>query len=298
MAIRFVASMAGSLDHAPARPAIYPPAAMRAIELSDRTRLRAYFRRAPALHIYELGDLDDFFWPHTRWYALEDDGAIHAVALLYAAPELPVVLALGDAAPLGELLAQIQGRLPARFHAHLSPGLAGALAPRYATEPHGECLKMALADRSRLDAAGAADAAGAEDAVRLGPADRGELERFYARAYPGNWFDPRMLETGQFFAIRDGGIVAAGGVHVYAPAERVAALGSIAVDQAHRGRGLGTHVTARICRSLLAEVDHVGLNVRADNRAAIACYERLGFATIGRFEEHLVIDRGAGSGRR
>jgi ribosomal protein S18 acetylase RimI-like enzyme len=57
-------------------------------------------------------------------------------------------------------------------------------------------------------------------------------------------------------------------------------------------------VTARICRSLRAEVDHVGLNVRADNRAAIACYERLGFAPVAPYEEHLVIDRGAGSGRR
>ncbi len=272
---------------------------MRAIELSDRTRLRAYLRRAPALHLYELGDLDDFFWPHTRWYALEGDRAIHAVALLYAATELPVVLALGDPAPLGELLAELRDRLPARFYAHLSPGLLGALAPRYASEPHGDYLKMVLADRSRPDAAEAADTGGAApSAVRLGPADRAELERFYARAYPGNWFDPRMLETGQYFAIRDGDLVAAGGVHVYSPAERVAALGNIAVAAEHRGRGLGTRVTARICRSLLAEVDDVGLNVRADNRAAIACYKRLGFAPVAPYEEHMVSDRAAGSGPR
>lgn len=59
---------------------------MRAIELADRTRLRAYFGRAPALHLYELGDLDDFFWPHTRWYALEDDGAIACYERLGFAP--------------------------------------------------------------------------------------------------------------------------------------------------------------------------------------------------------------------
>jgi RimJ/RimL family protein N-acetyltransferase len=267
------------------------------IELSDRARLRAYFHRAPALHLYELGDLDDFFWPHTRWYALEGqgegDGAIHGVALLYAAPELPTLLAIGDAAPLGELLAAIRDRLPARFHAHLSPGLFEALAPRYASAPHGDYLKMALADRARLDAAPPSPAV-----IRLGPADRAELERFYARAYPGNWFDPRMLETGQYFAIRDGDLVAAGGIHVYSPAERVAALGNIAVAPEHRGRGLATRVTARLCRSLLAEVDHVGLNVHADNRAAIACYERLGFAPVAPFEERLVTDRGAGSAPR
>jgi ribosomal protein S18 acetylase RimI-like enzyme len=253
------------------------------IELSDRARLRAYFRRAPALHLYELGDLDDFFWPHTRWYALERDRAIDAAALLYAAPELPVVIAIGDAAPLGELLAAIRDRLPARVYAHLSPGLVEALAPRYASEPHGGYLKMALVDRARLDAAPASAA------VPLGPADRDEVERFYARAYPGNWFDPRMLETGQYFAIRErDGLAAAGGVHVHAPAERVAALGNIAVAPEHRGRGLGTQVTAQICRSLLAAVDHIGLNVRADNRAAIACYERLGFAPVAPYEEHLL----------
>lgn len=34
-----------------------------------------------ALHVYELGDLDDFFWPSTAWYANPNP---QAVALLYA----------------------------------------------------------------------------------------------------------------------------------------------------------------------------------------------------------------------
>lgn len=252
------------------------------ISLSDRARLRAYFRRAPELHLYELGDLDDFFWPHTRWYALEHRGDLRAVALLYTASAVPVVLAIGDRPPLAELLDAILDQLPARLHAHLTPGLHDALAPRYASEPHDEMLKLALADRARL--------AGVDTGAvsRLGVEDRAEVEQFFARAYPGNWFDPRMLETGQFFGIRDGALVAAGGVHVYSPAERVAALGSIAVAESHRGRGLGTRVTAQICRSVLEVVDHVGLNVRRDNRAAIACYQRLGFATVTAYEEHML----------
>lgn len=257
---------------------------MPVISLSDRARLRAYLRRAPALHLYELGDLDDFFWPRTRWYALEDGGDLAAVALLYEAPEVPVLLALGEpaqAAPLTALLGELRDRLPPRLYAHLSPGLAGALAPRFAGGPPGALWKLALADRAPLDGV---DTTGA---APLGPRDRDELESFFAHAYPDNWFDPRMLETGQFFGIRQGGeLVAAGGVHVYSPAERAAALGSIAVAPAHRGRGLGGRVTARICRSLLQTVDHVGLNVRADNRAAIACYERLGFTRVAPFEEH------------
>jgi ribosomal protein S18 acetylase RimI-like enzyme len=255
--------------------------------VSDRARLRAYFGRAPERHLYELGDLDDFFWPHTRWYALEHGGDLRAVVLLYGAGALPAAIAIGDRAPLAELLDGIREQLPARLHAHLSPGLFEALAPRYASESHGEMLKLALADRARL----AGVDVGA--VVRLGPDDRAEVERFFAHAYPGNWFDPRMLETGQYFAIRDGELVAAGGVHVYSPAERVAALGNIAVAESHRGRGLGTRVTARICRSVLEAVDHVGLNVRRDNRAAVACYERLGFATVTPYEEHMLEARTA-----
>jgi ribosomal protein S18 acetylase RimI-like enzyme len=258
---------------------------MRAIELSDRARLRAYFQRAPALHLYELGDLDDFFWPSARWYALEGERAIEAVALVYGATELPAVLALGEVAPLSELLAGVRERLPARFYAHLSSGVVQSLAPRYSTELRARSLKMVLADPARLEAV---DTSGA---VRLGPADGAELQRFYARSYPDNWFDPRMLETGHYFAIHDGEIVAAGGVHVYSPAERVAALGNIAVAVEHRGRGLGTQVTARIGRSLLAEVDHIGLNVHADNRAALVCYERLGFVPVAPYEEHMAIAR-------
>jgi len=253
-----------------------------AISVSDRDRLRAYFRRAPGLHLYELGDLDDFFWPHTRWHALERAGELRAVVLLYTAGAPATAIAIGDPAPLAELLEQIRDQLPAQLHAHLSPGLDAALAPRYASEARVPMRKLALADRARLDGVdpGPVD--------RLGPADREEVERFFARAYPGNWFDPRMLETGQYFAIRDGELVAAGGVHVYSPAERVAALGNIAVAESHRGRGLGTRVTAQICRSVLASVDHVGLNVRRDNRAAIACYERLGFAAVAPYEEHML----------
>ena len=68
--------------------------------------------------------------------------------------------------------------------------------------------------------------------------------------------------------------------------------GSIAVAESHRGRGLGTRLTARIARSLLETADHVGLNVRRDNRAAIACYERLGFTHVAPFEERELRARG------
>ena len=246
--------------------------------ITDKARLRAYLARDRGLHMYELGDLDDFFWPSTRWYALDDGTALDGVVLLYDAPPLPTIVALGPVEPLARVIAEIRDDLPPELYGHLSPGVYAALAPRYTSEPHGDHLKMVLADRTRLPAATVA---------RLGPNDRLELEDFLADAYPGNWFDPRMLETGHYVAIRDPAIVAAGGVHVCSPTDGIAALGNIAVAPARRGSGLGRQITAGVCGSLLdAGIELVGLNVRADNRAAIACYESIGFHTVARYELH------------
>ena len=38
----------------------------------------------------------------------------------------------------------------------------------------------------------------------------------------------------------------------------------------------------------LKTVEHVGLNVKADNRPAIACYQKLGFEIVGAYEEYSV----------
>ncbi len=38
-------------------------------------------------------------------------------------------------------------------------------------------------------------------------------------------------------------------------------------------------------KSLLSEIDHIGLNVKADNASAIRCYEKLGFEVIGSYGE-------------
>jgi predicted GNAT family acetyltransferase len=75
------------------------------------------------------------------------------------------------------------------------------------------------------------------------------------------------------------------GVHVYSEPYRVAALGNVATHTAHRGQGLATTAVAALCRNLLGTVDHVGLNVAADNTAAIRCYQRLGFRIIATYEE-------------
>jgi ribosomal protein S18 acetylase RimI-like enzyme len=120
-------------------------------------------------------------------------------------------------------------------------------------------------------------------------ADQSALQAFYDQSYPGNWFDPRMLETGQYVGVREAGAIrCAAGIHVFSAQYGVAALGNIATDPRARRRGLAKRATARLCQSLLEHLDTISLNVKADNIAAIRCYEALGFSVIAEYDEFMV----------
>lgn len=259
---------------------------MALISLHDRDRIERWLRRDAAVHLYELGDLDDFFWPSTTWYGLAepDEERLDAIALLYTARELPVLVVMGRAADLPEVRALVLALtplMPSRFYAHVVPGSADVLAQSFDLTSHGTHDRMVLVDRRHVDAVDSSSAS------QLGPEDERELIEFYAHAYPANWFDPRMLGTGAYFGVRrDGKIVSVAGVHVVSRRQRVAALGNIATDPAVRGQGLARIVTAAACKSL-ADADPIGLNVAADNEAAIAVYRALGFERVTCYEEHL-----------
>jgi ribosomal protein S18 acetylase RimI-like enzyme len=255
---------------------------MGAISLHDKSTIRALLRRNPELHIYSIGDLDDFFWPYTTWYTLREEAEHKPVVLIYGGGGSPVLLAIDDdpTGPIAELLRALRPMLPRHIYAHLSGNLADVLRDEYRIDSHGVHYKMALRDRAALDAVDISAA------VQLTPADLREVEAFYAASYPGNWFDPRMLETGQYYGVRRAGALASvAGIHVYSPAERVAAIGNVATHPRMRGQGLARVVCARLTHALLETVDHVGLNVKADNATAIAAYERLGFERIATYEE-------------
>lgn len=271
-------------------------------EVSSREELETYFRKDNIfLHLYEIGDLDDFFWPHTKWTALKNSvGITQFVALLYSATSLPVMLAMGTQTAGGIMLLekmQEQGFLPAVFYSHLGVTLPDALYVKYKSDYHGRYLKMGLMDKT------VASTVDVKNVERLLPSNLEQIQLFYVQSYPGNWFDERMLESLQTFGIwgadrcgeQGGGttsgtaqkeLIAVAGIHVFSKAYKVASLGNIAVHPAHRGKGLARIVTAALLKSLLGEgIEHVGLNVREDNAAAVACYTHLGFEKVGEYEE-------------
>jgi len=268
---------------------------VKAVCLHDRGEIERYLRRNTFLHIYALGDLDDFFWQYTTWYAFKDDRQqITQLALVYTGMAQPVLLGItgeNESGIMRELLRAVRPYLPASVYAHFSGDAASALADSYRIESRGLHYKMALTDTSRLDSFDTSQV------IALAAADLGDLQRLYA-SYPGNAFDPRMLETGQFFGIRlDEQLACAAGIHVYSSRYRVAAIGNVTTHPAFRKQGLATVVCARLCQSLLQAVDHIGLNVKADNAPAIRCYEKLGFVQIASYTEYDLIADRSQSGR-
>jgi GNAT superfamily N-acetyltransferase len=256
---------------------------MKAVCLHDRDTIETFLRGNVFLNIYSLGDLDDFFWPYTTWYALTDSAGIRAIALIYTGGSLPCLHALAEddkAVYTEELLRCLIGILPRRFHAHLVSGSESILSKCYDLRPFGLHDRMALTGKSLLSDSDTSEAEG------LSMSNLSEIMSLFEKAYPGNFFEPRMLETKQYYGIRQSGaLVCVAGVHACSVRYRVAALGNIATHPDYRGRGYGRIAAAKVCKSLLNEIDHIGLNVKSDNTSAIRCYEKLGFEAIGSFGE-------------
>lgn len=252
------------------------------LRLHDKDEIERCLRRDPSLHLYELGDLDDFFWPYTTWYGLKQDNRLTQTALIYDPGNAPILLALtsSQSEEMCSLVASLIPYLPQSFYTHLSSGVEQALTPNYQLISHGLHYKMSLHDHTPITQIGTSEV------IQLTPQDMPAIKRLYEASYPGNWFDARMLETHRYYGVRiNDEIVSIAGIHVYSPRYRVATLGNVTTHPAYRGQGLSTKVCARLCEVLAQEVDHVGLNVKADNSSAIGLYKRLGFEIVAEYGE-------------
>lgn len=238
--------------------------------ITNRPALEAYFRQDLSLHLYSLGDLDDFYWPKITAFGTQGEAGLDNVTLLYYGEGLPVLLAFG--ALESNYLDQLQSLLPEYFYAHFSPGLEEYFSNDYQIRDFGEHHKMDLTDLTPIKQANT------KNTFQLTEAALPEINQLYQESYPANAFDPHMLRTGQYFGVRhDGRLVSIAGVHVYSAFYRVAALGNITTHPDERGKGFARAVTGRLCQHLAKTVDFIGLNVKSDNQPAFTLYQSLGF---------------------
>lgn len=249
--------------------------------LHDKKEIESFLRKNVYLYIYAIGDLDDFFWPYTTWYAWKEDDENRAIALLYSRRKLPTLLALSEEGKTKKLLQDLVQLLPNKFHAHLRSGVEATLKYKYNMKSHGQYRKMALKNKSSMHNV---DCSGV---IRLRDEDLEQILEFYKQAYPDNWFDSDILQTKQYFGIRkENKLVSVAGIHVYSEQYKVAALGNIVTHPDYRGNGFGKAVTVKLCQELSKKADHIGLNVKSDNEKAISMYEKLGFEIVDSFWEY------------
>lgn len=93
----------------------------------DRDAIEVFLRADLDLHLYELGDLDPFFWPRTRWVGATPRGDLAALALIYA-PTLRV-------AALGNIATSPRAR---------GRGLAGRVTGALCRDLQGEGVRVGL----------------------------------------------------------------------------------------------------------------------------------------------------------
>jgi ribosomal protein S18 acetylase RimI-like enzyme len=260
---------------------------MNLINIRDKKILAEYFRKDPFLHLYCLGDLDDFFWSKTTCYGVLIGKSVDKVVLVYNGGSMPVLLALSQPGQLDkEYINQLIQLLPDQFYAHLSPSVEESFSSTFTISDYGDHYKMGLQDPSRIEKVNT------ENTCPLTEIDLEEIQSLYQSSYPGNAFDPRMLLTRQYVGYRrDGRLLSIGGVHVYSPAFRVAALGNITTHPEYRNQGLGRTVTAKLCLFLQESVDVIGLNVKQDNSPALSLYRSLGFEISAEYGEFLLKKR-------
>ena len=239
--------------------------------LTNQATIRAILRRDPAWCVYALGDLSAEMFPKSEWFTPD-------LSLVLKDYGTSILFAMG-AGSVGEALEHVTWPV----HLQVQADALEAVSRHARVEQVKTMRRMTWTGDRVLPRD--------EGAVRLGDADITALERLYAdgesTGESPDFFYPAMVARGVFFGIyEEDHLVAAAGTHLLSREEGAAAIGNIYVRRDRRSQGFGRIVTASVMREL-AGVVTVGLNVRADNAAAIRLYESLGFAQHCLFYEAL-----------
>jgi ribosomal protein S18 acetylase RimI-like enzyme len=239
--------------------------------LIDRDEIRRRLRRDPAWSVYALGDLAPAMFPSTTWFTPD-------LTLIFRDYGTAILFAMGTGS-VREALDSVEGPV------HLQVQRDALDEIRRHADVSSAQLML------RMIWTGNPAPVCSEATVRLGASDVSALKRLYADGQPSgespDFFYPSMVTDGVFHGIYEGpALVAVAGTHLVAREEGAASIGNVYTRRDQRGRGFG-RVVMQAVLSDLAGIETVGLNVRADNGAAVHLYESLGFARHCEFYEAL-----------
>lgn len=237
--------------------------------LTDPDEIRTRLRRDPAWSVYALADLAPPMFPKTRWFTPD-------LTLVVQDYGTAILFAMGPGS-VREALSCVTGPV----HLQVQRDALDEVARHAAISSSRLMWRMIwAADRPSTTALGA---------TRLSSGDVPALQALYADGASSgespDFFFPSMVADGVFHGIYEGAtLVAAAGTHVMASDEGVAAIGNVYTRRDRRGLGLGRRVMHAVGADL-AGIETIGLNVRADNDAALHLYESLGFTRHCQFYE-------------
>ncbi|MCS6906102.1 MAG: GNAT family N-acetyltransferase [Bacteroidia bacterium] len=240
----------------------------------DKNSIYSLLASNPLLHVYSIGDLDLPFWKNSSYFIdVENQSYIHVyqtslrTSLIAYAPKTTCIKALPK--DLYEIL-------PSQFIAQITDVFIPHFQKWFDLNFVGGYFKMGIKKGEQLPPS-------VKYPVTLLKMESQDLlEQFYALHYPNHSFEPYLLTIHPFVGIFENDkLICAGGIHVYSPTYRVAAVASIATDTNYRGRGLAQSLVYTLCQKLFENVQYVGLNVLENNLPAIKCYSKIGFYLVG-----------------
>ncbi len=254
---------------------------MRARALTAKPEILRFLQADQLYAAYAIGDLEPDLYAQAEWVGAEDERGLRTLVLYFKGLEPPALFLMGDRAGLPAILGL--GLRPRRVYVTCRGSHLSAVQAFYQTEAPIPMWRMALRGVSFRPV-------GLRLPRRLSPRHAAELERLYALG-GGLAFNPTQLATGVFYGVVERGrVVAAAGTHLVSPTYKLAAVGNVFTDPAHRGRGYATASTSAVVRELFQRgMRYVILNVAQSNHGAIRIYERLGFAKYCPFLEMLAV---------
>ena len=237
--------------------------------IADKDEIRTILRRDPAWTVYALGDLSPRMFDKCRWYTPD----LTMILRDYGTTILFATGPGGIREALGEVTGSVHLQVKADALAEIASVATLTAERRMWRMVWNHAPLPAIDPRVR----------------RLAAGDVPALERLYADGESSgespDFFYPSMVSDGVFYGLYENdALVAVAGTHLVAREEGAAAIGNVYTRRDRRGQGRGAAVTTAVLREL-AGIETVGLNVRADNDAAIRVYESLGFARHCEFHE-------------